>query len=105
MLPMIRAEEWVRDYSKANASGRSLMFALARFAKGCVAVCTAQQLLKEAHISRAELYRVFTTLPDYMKERVKKKKPPNAFVGRRHCWNIRNGKTRTNSYRSEALCA
>src|SRR5260370_59174 len=34
-----------------------------------------------------------------------KKKPRNAFVGKRHCWNTHNGKARTNIYLCDALCA
>lgn len=58
------AEQWVRDYSKANSSARSLMFALARFAEGCVVVCTALDLRREARISRPQLYRCLAWLEE-----------------------------------------
>ena len=42
--------------------------------------------------------------PDYMKEHVKEE-AANAFVGKRHCWNTRNGKARTNIDLRDAVCA
>lgn len=61
---MTGAEYWVRDYSKANSSARTLMFALARFAKGCVVVSTALNLQREARISRPQLYRCLAWLEE-----------------------------------------
>jgi hypothetical protein len=61
---MTCAEQWVRDSSRASGSARALMFALARFAKGCVVVCTAMDLEREARISRPQLYRCLAWLEE-----------------------------------------
>lgn len=61
---MTGAEQWVRDESKANGSARALMFALARFAKGCVVISTALDLQREARISRPQLYRCLAWLEE-----------------------------------------
>jgi len=58
------AEKWVRENSRANGSGRSLMFALARFANGCLVICRAHDLEREARISRPQLYRWLSRLED-----------------------------------------
>jgi len=58
------AEAWTREHSRANGSARSLMFALARFAKGCLVLCRAIDLEREARISRAQLYRCLTRVED-----------------------------------------
>lgn len=58
------AERWVREHSRANGSARSLMFALARFAKDCLVVCRALDLEREARISRPQLYRCLARVED-----------------------------------------
>jgi len=59
------AEEWVRKHSRADASARSLMFALAHLGRGsCRVRFTAAELMREARISRPHLYRCFAMLEE-----------------------------------------